>query len=66
MTGTIGKSCLLSASVVALCLTANHAKAQVAPDSVVLPAVADEVPNDGEIVVTASKREEKLRDVPFE
>lgn len=64
MAGTIGKSYLLSASVVALCLTANDAKAQVAPDSVVLPAVGDEVPNDGEIVVTASKREEKLRDVP--
>src|SRR3546814_14743326 len=63
MTGAIGKSYFLSASVLALCLTATQAQAQVAPDGAP-PAAADEVPNNGEIVVTASKREERLRDVP--
>src|SRR3546814_9607233 len=63
MTGAIGKSYFLSASGLALCLTATQAQAQVAPDGAP-PAAADEVPNNGEIVVTASKREERLRDVP--
>src|SRR3546814_19228701 len=63
MNGAIGKSYFLSASVLVLCLTATQAQAQVAPDGAP-PAAADEVPNNGEIVVTASKREERLRDVP--
>lgn len=57
---------LVSASLLALCLVATEAAAQTgaAPEAATPTEADHESSNLGDIVVTASKREQRLRDVP--